>query len=109
MRFVQTKRYLRDLKRLGASDLDVARLEQAIADDPTVGDVIPGLEGLRKVRFGLGSRGKRGGGRAIYFLMVADDLVVFVAAFAKSEKENLSPQEKKYALALLKEFKDAQS
>ena len=56
MKIVRTTRYVRDLKRLRASAQDVARLEQAIAADPTVGDVIPGLGGMRKLRFGIGNR-----------------------------------------------------
>ena len=104
MKFVQTKRYLRDMKRLGASVAEIARLEQIIAADPRAGDVIPGLGGLRKLRFALAGRGKRGGGRAIYFLLAADDLAVMVFAWSKSEKEDLTVDEKKAALALMKEI-----
>lgn len=90
MKIVRTSRYLRDLKRLRASAEDVARLEQSIASDPTAGDVIPGLGGIRKLRFGLGNRGKRGGGRAIYFLVLADDVAVMIFAYAKNEQEDLT-------------------
>lgn len=78
MKIVRTKRYLKDLKRIGASASDVTALEEAIARNPMVGDVIQGLGGIRKLRFGLGNRGKRGGARAIYFLMVADDVAVML-------------------------------
>ena len=95
-----------DLRRLGASDEEVAALEQAIADDPTAGDVIPGLDGIRKIRFALGSKGKRGGGRAIYFLMVTDDAAVMLFAYAKNEQEDLTKEQRKAALAMLKEMRD---
>jgi hypothetical protein len=52
MRIVRTSRYIRDLKRLRASSDEIAALEQSIADDPLSGDVIPGLGGIRKLRFG---------------------------------------------------------
>ena len=65
-----------------------------LAADPTCGMVIPGSRGVRKVRFGFGGRGKRGGARIIYFFS-GEDLPVFVlAAFAKNEKADLSVSER---------------
>ena len=106
MRIVRTKRYVRDLKRLGVTEAEVSALEQSIAFDPTAGAVIPGLGGVRKIRFGLSGRGKRGGGRAIYFLMMKDDTAVMLFAFAKNEQEDLTSDQRKAALALIKEFED---
>lgn len=106
MNIIQTKRYLKDLKRLGATPEDIDRLELEVMNFPSSGDVIPGLEGVRKIRFSLGNKGKRGGGRAIYFLMVSDDLSVMLFAYSKSEKEDLTNDEKKAALKLIKEFSD---
>ena len=103
MRIFRTTRYVRDLKRLRASAADVARLEQAIVLDPTVGDVIPGLSGIRKLRFGLGNQGKRGG-RAIYFLMLTEDSALMIFAYAKNEQEDLTTEQRKAALALIKEM-----
>jgi hypothetical protein len=108
VRIVQTTRYLRDLKRLGASASEIDRLEQTIANNPEAGAVIPGLGGVRKLRFALGGKGKRGGGRAIYFLMVSEDVAVMLFAYAKSDKEDMTPAEKKVALALMKEITDDQ-
>jgi len=106
VKIVRTKRYTRDLKRIGASAADISALETAIASDPTVGDVIPGLGGLRKIRFGIGNKGKRGGGRAIYFVMIADDVAIMLFAYAKSEQEDLTRDQRKTALAILKELTD---
>lgn len=90
MKVVRTKRYLKDMKRIGASAVDMSSLEQEIAANPTAGDLIQGLGGVRKIRFGIGNRGKRGGGRAIYFLMIADDVALLLTAYAKNEKSDLS-------------------
>ena len=109
MKIAQTTRYLKDMKRLGATAFDMGKLEQAIANNPEAGNVIPGLGGIRKLRFSLGGRGKRGGGRAIYFLMVSDDLAVMLFAYAKSGKEDMTPAEKKAAIALMKEIRNDQS
>jgi hypothetical protein len=84
----------------------MGRLEAEIAVNPQAGDVIPGLMGLRKIRFALGNKGKRGGGRAVYFLMVSDDVAVMIFAYAKSAQEDLTTEQRKAALALLKEMTD---
>jgi hypothetical protein len=106
MQIVRTGLYLRQMKRLGASSTDMGRLEAEIAVNPQAGDVIPGLMGLRKIRFALGNKGKRGGGRAVYFLMVSDDVAVMIFAYAKSAQEDLTTEQRKAALALLKEMTD---
>lgn len=106
MRIVRTKRYQKDLKRIGASASDINALEQAIAFDPAIGDVIPGLGGIRKLRFGLGRKGKRGGGRAIYFLMVSEDTAIMLFAYAKNEQEDLTTQQRKAALEIMRTFTD---
>ena len=106
MQIVRTKRYSRDLRRLGASNADVARLEQAIANDPIAGDVIPGLAGLRKIRFALSGRGKRGGGRAVYYLIVREDVALMIFAYSKSDQEDLTAEQKKAARALIEELND---
>ncbi len=106
MQLVRTGLYLRQMKRLGASSTDMGRLEAEIALNPEAGDVIAGLMGLRKIRFALGNKGKRGGGRAVYFLMVSDDVAVMIFAYAKSAQEDLTAEQRKAALALLKEMTD---
>ena len=106
MKIVQTKRYLKDLKRLGATADDIDKLELDIARSPEAGDVIPGLEGVRKIRFSIGNKGKRGGRRAIYFLMVSDKLAIMLFDYAKSEKKDLTHDKKKAAAKLIREFRD---
>jgi hypothetical protein len=106
MNIIRTQRYIKDLKRMGVSEFEWAALEEAIAANPEAGDVIPGLEGLRKIRFAMRNRGKRGGGRAIYYLMMSDETVLMITAYAKSEREDLSPDQKKAIVALLREIKN---
>ena len=106
MQIVRTGLYLRQMKRLGASTTDMGRLETEIALNPQAGDVIPGLMGLRKIRLALGNKGKRCGGRAVYFLMVSEDVAVMIFAYAKSAQEDLTMEQRKAALALLKEMTD---
>lgn len=75
-----------------------------IAHDPTCGDVIQGTGGLRKVRIGLGSSGKRGGARVIYYFYNEDFPVVLMALYAKNEKADLTARDKKALADNLKEI-----
>jgi len=64
-----------------------------IAAHPEAGDVIPGADGARKVRWTVQGKGKRGGARVIYFNLTEDELVLLVAVYAKSDKANITPDE----------------
>lgn len=64
-----------------------------IAANPTAGDVIPGAEGARKVRWAVQGKGKRGGARVVYFNLSDDELVLLVAVYAKADKSNILPNE----------------
>jgi hypothetical protein len=48
--------------------------------------------------------GKRGGGRAIYFLIELEDTAILIMAFAKNGQADLSPRQRKAILSLLKEL-----
>jgi mRNA-degrading endonuclease RelE of RelBE toxin-antitoxin system len=63
-----------------------------IAEHPDAGDVIPGADGARKVRWDRPGMGKRGGTRVIYFHLVGDELVLLVMVYAKAERTNVSPK-----------------
>jgi putative component of toxin-antitoxin plasmid stabilization module len=60
-----------------------------IANQPLAGDVIPGAEGARKMRWTGSGRGKRGGLRVIYFAVPNDGVVVLLAVCAKAAKTHL--------------------
>lgn len=64
-----------------------------IAQHPQAGDVIPGADGARKVRWHRGGSGKRGGARVIYFHLVGDQLVLLVMVYAKAERTSVKPKD----------------
>ncbi|QFY88486.1 DNA-binding protein [Magnetovirga frankeli] len=64
-----------------------------IAANPTAGDVIPGAEGARKVRWSRSGTGKSGGVRVIYFNLTEDGIVLLVALYAKGKQSTMSPAE----------------
>ena len=64
-----------------------------IATNPEAGDVIPGADGARKVRWAVQGKGKRGGARVIYFNLSTDAIVLLVAVYTKAEQANILPKE----------------
>lgn len=64
-----------------------------IAQHPLSGEVIPGADGVRKVRWSAPSKGKRGGVRVIYFNLDAEGLVYLIAIYQKSKQTNIQPNE----------------
>ena len=105
---VETPTYLADAERLFSSDERKAIVDR-LAAEPTCGVVIPGGGGIRKVRFGFGTRGKSGGARIIYLFSGANLPVFILAVFAKNEKANLSTAERnalgKIAAAMIEGYR----
>lgn len=64
-----------------------------IAAHPTAGDVIPGADGARKLRWSRAGSGKSGGVRVIYFNLSDEELVLLVAVYAKADRGSMSPAE----------------
>ncbi|HMN56943.1 MAG TPA: DNA-binding protein [Ottowia sp.] len=60
-----------------------------IAANPLTGDVIPGADGARKVRWSRSGLGKSGGARVIYFNPTEQEVVLLVAAYAKADRSNM--------------------
>lgn len=60
-----------------------------IAANPLAGDVIPGADGARKVRWSRSGTGKSGGARVIYFNLTEQEIVLLVAVYAKADRANM--------------------
>jgi hypothetical protein len=60
-----------------------------IAAHPEAGAVVPGSGGVRKVRWSMAGRGKRGGMRVIYFNRLSVGEIWLLVLYAKSEAENI--------------------
>jgi hypothetical protein len=76
------------------SDGERALLVDYLASNPATGDLIPGTGGVRKLRWRLEGRGKRGGARVIYFYHDAGIPLFALTAFAKNERADLSQQDR---------------
>jgi len=86
-------------------DEDYRALQNHLMAQPDSGAVIRGSGGVRKVRWAAGGKGKSGGLRVIYYWLTADDQIMFLTLYGKSEKQNLSAAELKQAVKLIEEFK----
>ncbi len=60
-----------------------------IAANPLAGDVIPGADGARKVRWSRSGTGKSAGARVIYFNLTEQEIVLLVAVYAKADRANM--------------------
>ena len=87
------------------TDDELRALEDAVIADPEAGAVIKGLKGVRKIRFALGAKGKRGGGRAIYLVVRVRDAIYLLLAYAKNDQEDLSNAQRKAIAELLETLK----
>lgn len=76
-----------------------------LAEHPLEGDVIPGTGGVRKLRYAASGRGKRGGARVIYYYLDADLPLYALLIYPKNVKTDLTPADKKAALALVASLK----
>jgi hypothetical protein len=65
-----------------------------IAENPACGVVMPGTGGVRKLRWPMPGRGRRGGARVIYFYHDQDMPILLITMYPKSAKRDLSQAEK---------------
>ena len=81
-----------------------AIVDATLAANPEVGDRVPGMGGIRKVRVPLPGRGKRGGARVIYYYVVASQFVFLLTSYAKGDAGDLSAAGKRHFRGLTKEL-----
>ena len=93
MTVVETDQFLKDAGRLMPGRARIELIE-FVATNPQTGDLIPGTGGVRKLRWALPGRGKRGGARVIYYFHSERLPVFLLAAYGKNEKANLSRAER---------------
>lgn len=73
-------------------DDDFFELQYALNENPEAGSVIPGSGGVRKLRWRMPGRGKRGGLRVIYYLRNARNEIWLLTLYPKNVAENIPPR-----------------
>ncbi len=92
MVIVETSIFTRQVQDL-LSDDEYRNLQITLAKRPEAGALIEGSGGLRKVRWALAGRGKRGGVRVIYYWAVKAERLLMLLIYAKTEQTDLTPRQ----------------
>jgi hypothetical protein len=90
---VETPEFIRRTRKL-MTDQEREDLIGYLAGSPTAGDIVPGAGGVRKLRWGLEGRGKRGGARVIYFFHSVNFPLFALTAFAKNERVDVTQEDR---------------
>jgi hypothetical protein len=80
-----------------------ASLQDALAVNPELGDVIQGTNGLRKVRWAIPGRGKRGGMRVIYYWILPKGSDLHAARVCEERQDDLTPEQRRALVRLVKQ------
>lgn len=83
---------------------EIADLTFQIASNPDQGEIMPGTGGVRKIRWAIQGRGKRGGARVIYYYYDREVPIFLLTAFAKNERTDLKQAQKNELRKLVKEL-----
>jgi mRNA-degrading endonuclease RelE of RelBE toxin-antitoxin system len=102
MIFIETSVFTREIKIL-LPDEEYRRLQTALMHRPDAGDIIRGGGGLRKVRWNLSGRGKRGALRVIYY-WDPPDTVYMLLPYKKTDQDDLTPEQLKFLRNMVKEW-----
>ena len=89
--FVEVASFTEDWANLNLGDDELRVLEDEIARNPTRSPVVPGGGGARKLRRPdpFSEKGKSGGYRVLYAFLPVHGTVLLIAAWPKSEREDL--------------------
>lgn len=102
MIIIETSVFTRQVQKLLTGD-EYKQLQQALVERPDVGVVMVGSGGLRKVRWSIRGRGKRGGVRVIYYWAVEQNRILMLLIYAKTERDDLSREQLKVLRKIVEE------
>lgn len=100
MIIVETSIFTRQVTAL-LSDEEYRQLQIELILHPDLGPVIQGSGGLRKIRWSLPGRGKRGGARIIYYWAVRRDKILMLFMYEKNDQSDLTPDQLKVLRKLI--------
>jgi hypothetical protein len=72
---IETSTFTKQVTAL-LNDEEYGNFQSRLVANPGLGPLIKGGGGIRKIRVAVGSRGKRGGARVIYYWAVRKDLIL---------------------------------
>ena len=105
MIFIETRIFTQRIKEL-MSDDEYRSLQEALVNRPSMGNIVQGTGGLRKVRWKQEGHGKSGGVRVIYYWMTEDEQLYMLYVYPKSKQEDLTAEQKKALKLIVKRWSD---
>ncbi|HYA92058.1 MAG TPA: type II toxin-antitoxin system RelE/ParE family toxin [Thermodesulfobacteriota bacterium] len=102
MVIIETKVFTKQVVEL-LSDDEYKKLQAQLVESPEAGSIIKGSGGLRKIRWVMKGRGKRGGVRIIYYWAVKDDILLMLLIYPKSEQDDLTSKQTKILRKIVEE------
>jgi len=104
MIFVETPIFTSRAKELMDDDAYSA-IQKVLVVNPSVGDIIEGTGGIRKMRVAAKGHGKRGGARVIYYHFVSASQIALLMIYPKNEQHDLTADERKALKAVIEHWR----
>jgi hypothetical protein len=92
VRIIESPVFTRQVRAALTED-EYRALQLFLVMNPEVGVRIPASGGLRKIRWRMPGRGKRGGARVIYAWLSRDATLYLLLLYPKNERADLNPAE----------------
>jgi mRNA-degrading endonuclease RelE of RelBE toxin-antitoxin system len=89
---IETSTFTKQITEL-LPDEEYRAFQSRIATNPELGALIRRGGGIRKVRVAVGSRGKSGGARIIYYWAVRRDVILLLYAYPKNAAADLTAKQ----------------
>ena len=102
MHFLETPIFTAEIRGL-LEDESYRKLQLTLLLRPQAGPVIRGSGGLRKVRWALAGKGKRGGLRVIYYWHEGEESFYMLFVYQKNDQEDLTPAQLRVLRRLVRE------
>lgn len=104
--FIETDVFRKQIDRLTTLDTLFA-IQRDLIENPKKGAIIAGTKGVRKARIADpgNRRGKSGSFRYLYLLLERVGIVYLIYFYPKSERDNISNEDKKEIAELVKYLK----
>ncbi len=101
--FRETKVFTKNVIAL-LSEESYFAFQDYLQQNHLLGDVIPGAEGLRKIRWGIAGKGKRGGVRVVYYATTERGYIYLLAIFGKNQQADLDKDQLQRLVEQTKEW-----
>jgi mRNA-degrading endonuclease RelE of RelBE toxin-antitoxin system len=102
MEIIETPIFTRKIKDV-LSDDEYRKLQWAVVINPEAGRVIPGSGGLRKLKWVIPGKGKRGGLRVIYYWYTQEEKIYMLLPYKKSGQKDLTKEQLKILIEYVKD------